>query len=270
MSKANDTNIVKTQYSSDKNLNARRELHTRFSTNKYGWSKWLFDKYVFTPNCKVIEFGCGNGALWKENIERIPSDVEIVLSDFSEGMVDASKANLNSVAHIKSYRMLDIQSIPYEDSSFDVVIANHMLYHVPNRDRAIKEVYRILKPGGVFYASTNGLNHMKGLKSLIQGFDSRIQYKDFSIAGEFGLENGEEQLRKSFNSVERHIYEDSLKVTEAQPLVDYALSLGGHINIDKIVKETYLNEFYNYINGIIAEESSITILKSSGIFIAKK
>jgi len=61
MSRANDSDIVRLQYSSAKNLNARQAFHIAFSTNKYGWENWIFDQYMFRPNDRVIEFGCGNG-----------------------------------------------------------------------------------------------------------------------------------------------------------------------------------------------------------------
>lgn len=270
MSKANDSSIVKTQYSSDKNLNARIELHKRFSTNKYGWQKWVFDQYELKPNYKVIEFGCGNGATWKDNKDRIPSEIEITLSDLSEGMLSACRVGLNGVTAVKKYEVLDIQEIPYGDNSFDVVIANHMLYHVPNRDKAIKEVYRVLKPEGIFYAATNGLTGNKQLKNLVEAFDNRIDYKEFSVVKEFGLENGGEQLSKYFKDVKMLRYVDSFHITEAQPLVNYILSLEGHTNVLDILTGSRLKEFYEYIEGIISEEGSIDIEKSTGIFVARK
>lgn len=270
MSKANDSTIVKTQYSSDKNLKARIELNKNYSTNKYGWFKWVFDQYVLNPQYKVIEFGCGNGAVWKDNKCRMPQDIEIILSDLSEGMLSACSAGLEDTVQIKDYEVLDIHNIPYEDNSFDVVIANHMLYHVPDRERAIKEVYRILKPQGTFYATTNGTNSNKVLKNLVKAFDSRIDYSEFSVANEFGLANGAEQLSKCFSSVEMHEYEDSLHITKAQPLVDYVLSLEGHTNVVDIISGNRVVEFYNYIDNIISSMGSIDMGKPAGIFIAKK
>lgn len=270
MSSANDANIVKVQYNTDKNLNARRELHLKFSTNKYGWSKWLFDQYEFKPNFKVIEFGCGNGALWKDNLARIPGDIEIILSDFSEGMLTACKKGLEELKQIKDYKVIDIQNIPYEDNSFDVVIANHMLYHVPDREKAIKEVFRILKPGGRFYAATNGSGNLGGLKDIVVGFDSSVDYPTFNVTKEFGLENGGEQLSKYFHVTELRKYIDSLHVTEAKPLTDYVLSLEAHTNIAEVVSGKRIEEFYEYINNIIIEKGSIDMEKSAGVFVAEK
>jgi len=270
MSRANDGDIVKFQYNSDKNLNARQALHTDFCTNKYGWFNWVFDQYKFKPNSRVIEFGCGNGAIWANNRNRIPKNIKVVITDLSEGMLNSTKDNLSSLEEIIDYSVMDIQNIKYEDSSFDFAIANHMLYHVPNIDLAISEIARILKADGTFYATTNGNNHMKGLKALVKSFDSRIDYASFSVAKEFGLENGAEQLAKYFDSVETVVYEDSLHITEAKPLVDYVLSLVGHVNIQEIMTESRIEDFYRYVEDIISKEGSIDIPKSSGMFIAMK
>lgn len=269
MSRANDRDIVRFQYCSDKNLSTRQALHNGFSTNKYGWTSWVFDQFMFQPNDRVIEFGCGNGTIWVNNRNKIPKHIKVILTDLSEGMLRSAKDKLSDIEQITDYSVMDIQSIEYEDNSFNSAIANHMLYHVQNRDLAISEIARILKSDGTFYAATNGINNMKGLKALVENFDPRLDYVSFSATKEFGLENGAEQLLKHFDSVEKLIYEDSLHITEAKPLVDYVLSLEGHINIHDIMTEHRIKDFYAYLENIISREGSIDIPKISGMFIAK-
>ncbi|WP_346917246.1 class I SAM-dependent methyltransferase [Clostridium sp.] len=270
MSRANDRDIVRLQYNSDKNLYARQALHRGFSTNKYGWEKWVFDQYMFKPNDRIIEFGCGNGSIWEKNKNKIPKDIKVILTDLSEGMLRVTKNNLLGIEQVIDYSAMDIQNIEYEDISSNCAIANHMLYHVQNRDLAISEIARILKSDGIFYATTNSLYNMKGLKALVRNFDSQLDYSSFSLAKEFSLENGAEQLSKHFDSVETVVYEDSLHITEAKPLADYVLSLEGHVNIQDIMTESRIKDFYRYLEDIILREGSIDIPKSSGMFIAKK
>lgn len=270
MSRANDRDIVRLQYSSDKNLNVRQALHKGFSTNKYGWENWVFDQYMFQSNDRVIEFGCGNGSIWANNRNKIPKDIKVILTDLSEGMLRSTKDNLFRIEQVIEYSTMDIQNIEYEDSSFDCAIANHMLYHAQNRDLAISEIARILKSDGTFHATTNSIYNMKGFKDLVGNFDSRLDYVSFSVTKEFGLENGAEQLSKHFDSVEKLIYQDSLHITEAKPLVDYVLSLEGHVNIHDIMTESRIKDFCRYLEDIILREGSIDISKTSGMFIAKK
>jgi len=270
MSRANDRAIINLQYNSDKNLNARQALHKGFSTNKYGWENWVFDQYMFKSNDKVIEFGCGNGTTWATNRNKIPKDIKVILTDLSEGMLRATKDNLWGIEQIIDYSSMDIQNIEYKDNSFDCAIANHMLYHVPNRDLAIGEIARILKYDGTFHATTNSIYNMKEFKDLVENFDSRLDFVSFSVAKEFGLENGAKQLSKHFDSVETLVYEDSLHITEAKPLVDYVLSLEGHLNIHDIMTESKIKDFYRYLEDIILKEGKIHISKTGGMLIAKK
>jgi len=116
--------------------------------------------------------------------------------------------------------LADAQSIPFDDGSFDAVIANHMLYHLPERQRALAEMRRILPPGGRLYAATNGDCHMRELSQLMAGFGAALPSSHRS----FSIENGESQLRQFFSEVTFCRYDDALVVTEAEPLVAYARS----------------------------------------------
>lgn len=225
---------------------------------------------MLKPNDRVIEFGCGNGSTWAKNRNKMPKDINIILTDLSEGMLSSAKDNLLEIEQIIDCSVMDIQDVKYEDSSFNCAIANHMLYHVQNRNLAISEIARILKPEGTFHATTNSVYNMRGLKDLVKNFDSRLDYTSFSVANEFGLENGVEQLSKHFESVEKLVYEDSLHITEAKPLVDYVLSLEGHVNIHDIMTENRIKDFYEYLNNIILRDGSINVPKANGMFIAKK
>ncbi len=150
MSKFTDQQYLRTdQYRDSTNLDARVLIHQRFSTNPYGWFRWVFDRLLKLPeNAKILELGCGPGYMWKENVERIPAGWNITLSDLSSGMVDAAWRNLIVSGRAFQFKEIDAQSIPFEDETFDAVIANHMLFHVPDRPKAIAEIKRVLKSAG--------------------------------------------------------------------------------------------------------------------------
>lgn len=257
-----DTNYVINQYRSASNLNARIRLHQEFSTNKYGWQRWLFEQFKFTPNSRILELGCGTGNLWAENLDRIPKGLEIVLSDFSEGMLEQAKQNLKHSSFFQ-FKVIDAQSIPFENKSFDFVIANHMLYHMPERSKALSEIRRVLRPGGHFYASTIGCNHLKEIDDLLSKFDNQLNSWGKMFLESFSLENGSTQLEKYFANISLARYPDSLLVTDAKLLTDYILS--GRIELSDD-QQMNLAEFVT--QELKSNNNKFYITKDSGVFIS--
>lgn len=163
------TEDVKKQYANDKKLCVRIGLHAKHSTNREGFSNWLFKKYDFSGALRILELGCGNGAQWEGYLDRIPPDCLLVLTDLSDGMVGRVWGKFGSQRRVLS-QTADIRNLPFPDECFDVVIANHMLYHVSNLPQAISEVRRVLKKApehfmrlqtetagyGHFYAALSG------------------------------------------------------------------------------------------------------------------
>lgn len=265
MSRLTDQNYLRSQqYHNTANLNARVNLHDRYSTNPYGWFRWVFDQYNLPQHCRVVELGCGSGAIWNSNATRIPENAEITLSDFSPGMVSQARQNLGDLRPF-DFCVIDAQSIPFETAQFDVVIANHMLYHVPDRSRALREIRRVLNPDGRFYATTIGEKHMQELFELPERFNPGQSVDLLKSSGEFSLENGAVQLGAVFEHVSISRYPDSLHVTAAEPLVDYILStvrFGG--------REQSREKFLRFVEEEMARRGGVMdITKDSGMFIAR-
>jgi SAM-dependent methyltransferase len=220
----NDCHYVIGQYRTASNLQARIALHQRFSTNPYGWLRWVFDQFRLPLQCRLVELGGGTGDLWVDNQSRIPRGWAITLSDASMGMVSHARQRLRSPAVSLTFAVVDAQALPFATASMDAVIANHMLYHVPDQPRALAEIQRVLKPGGRLYASTVGQRHLAEMAELVERFDARLaSWKGPSVFS-FTLENGADLLGAWFQGVALARYEDGLVVTEAAPLVDYLLS----------------------------------------------
>lgn len=216
---------VEGQYSNSSNLATRVLFHDRFSVNHYGWIPWVSDQLKLKPDTKILELGCGGGGLWKRNLERIPDGCEILLTDFTEGMVQDAKKNLagNSIFEFKIVDAND-NPLPFPDTSFDVVIANHMLNYISDRQGLFSEIVRILKPGGRFYSSAIGEQHVVEMKELIRELDPVLGASWGNVVSSFNLENGLDQLSPWFKDISLRCYEDALEVTEVNPYFDYILS----------------------------------------------
>lgn len=219
-----DKHFVADQYRTAGNLNARITLHQRFSTNQYGWQRWVFDQFHLPAEARLLELACGPGDLWLENENRIPAGWHVTLSDLSPGMVEQARQRLEPLRHPFRFEVIDAQSIAFDSQILDGVIANHMLYHVPDRDRTLAEISRVLRPGGRFYASTIGQAHLREIADLVARFDPGLSMWGERPTDSFTLENGAAQLERWFGQVTLTRYEDALLVTEPAPLADYILS----------------------------------------------
>ena len=271
-------NNLKSQYQNASNISARIDLHNKYSTNKQRWFNWVLQECDISSGMDILELGCGNGALWAENISELSkrnyTDIQITLSDISAGILHDARQNIESAtkAYSKelrdltfSYKAFDLNSIPFEDNSFDLVIAGHVLFYCEDVHLACKEISRVLKPGGRLVCSTYSSNHMKEIRELVKEFDDRIMLSSNDLYKIFGLENGADILRDVFEEVELKKYKDEIIITDSGPLIDYIFSCHGNQN--HYLLNRYA-EFKNYIMKKVSHEFHIT--KDAGLFIATK
>jgi ubiquinone/menaquinone biosynthesis C-methylase UbiE len=266
MFKLTDQQYLKNeQYKDSSNLNARAELHKRFGTNKQSWFNWLFDTLLTLPaDAKILELGCGPAYLWQECTTRIPSTWKITLSDLSSGMLDSAWRNLVVTGRSYQFKEIDAQEIPFADETFDAVIASFMLYHVPNRPKALGEIKRVLKSGGRLFAATAGETHMQEMIELLQKVHTRNLKESYVL--EFTLENGADQLQAFFPNVTLTRYEDSLNVTEIEPIMAYVRSSARAADLS----EDDLAKVRVGLEKELKEKGRIFITKDSGLFEAIK
>ena len=244
------------QYRDDANLIARINLHRRFSTNPISWHRWVFDQMRLPAGARVLELGAGTGVLWSENRDRLPAGLEVVVTDSSEGMLRAARGQLDRVPGVE-FRQMDADRIPDGEWTFDVVIANHMLYHVPDRAAVFSEVVRVLRPSGRLYAATNGASHMEELDKLIANPEKRV----IIWTWQFSLENGADQLAPFFGSVELRRHQNPLAVTDTSAVMAYIGSLPWDLSQHELVR------IAEVIDWVIATKGAFHITRDSGMFL---
>lgn len=250
-------NTIATQYKTSKKLNIRISIHDKYSTNKQPFSDWILSHYHILPGYEILELGCGTGSMWSDKLQLLRG-AHLILTDFSEGMVSAAKGNISS--ENVDFQLVDIQNIPYPDNSFDMVIANMMLYHVPDLHRGLSEVRRVLKPGGKFYCATYGIH------GIFQYVTELL--KDMGVSGHisdsFTLQNGESLLSRHFKTVHRLDREDSLAITNIDDFVEYIYSLSSLTNLENVPREQILSALESR-----KENGILYIPKEYGMFICQ-
>jgi SAM-dependent methyltransferase len=204
-----DPDVVRAQYANEANLRARQALwehKTGVDPKKILWrtlEEW-------GPR-RLLEVGGGQGEL-AERMQRELS-AHVTFLDISPRMVELARDRGIDA------REGDAQDLPFPDGSFDTVVAAWMLYHVPDVDRALAEMARVLTPGGALIAVTNSVDHIAELRDLFQ-----ITWIRSST---FSRETGEEYLRRHFTEVERIDADVEVQVHDRDVLVAYRDSIAG-------------------------------------------
>ena len=211
---------------------------------------------------RILELGCGNAAMWKKHVGALPEGCELLLTDLSDGMLEEAQRQLGKHERVR-YAQVDAMDILCGDARFDAVIANMMLYHVPDIDRALAEIRRVLKTDGWIACATNGEQGIGSfLAEVFSDFDASGRMQE--IATRFSLENGTRPLMKHFHSVHMLMRDDALDVTDAEDLADYVLSLASMAELRHVPRAEILRRFQGRMT-----EGHLLIPKVYGMFLCK-
>jgi SAM-dependent methyltransferase len=221
MSPLADPAYVAQQYADANRFDARAELYRRFSKAPESWHAFVLRGLALDPGMRVLEVGCGPGNLWGENAARLPKDLTLTLVDASPGMLAQARERLAAAGVSARFAHMDVQRLDLPSESFDVAVANHVLYHVPDRARALAELRRVLRPRGRVMVATNGADHLAEVGRLIERFDVPSSFSD---AGGFTLEDARREVSAVFGDVRMHERRDVLRVTDAAVLVAWIRS----------------------------------------------
>jgi SAM-dependent methyltransferase len=203
------------QYSNTSDKLAARVAILSYDSNPKNWYSWLEEHLVVAGD--VLEVGGGTGELWRHIGY---SKARLTLTDFSPAMCDQLRDLKIPGATIQQ---CDAAKLPFPDASFDLVIANHMLYHLDDPDSAIKEFARVLRPGGRLKTALNGREHIAELLELGLAIGRPSQILN---AARITAETGPEHLAKHFEHVTAEPFPGDFVVPTSEPVLAYLGSWG--------------------------------------------
>ena len=213
-----DPELVRREYASEAGLRARASV--------YGGATDAADVALAAVReaapRRVLEVGCGWG--WFAERVAVELGAEVLAIDQSPRMVELARERGVDA------RVGDVQALELADAAFDVAVANWMLYHVADLDRALAELARVLRPGGRLVAATNGLRHLHELWSLV-GRDRAWE------PVRFFAETGEASLRPHFAHVERRDVEGPVTFATREDVRGYIASSVAHKHLADLVPE---------------------------------
>jgi len=186
-----DPVAVRAQYATEDNLEVRRSVWQRAVGEPDPIEVAIEEIRAALPVGRsmpdVLEVGSGTGAFAERLRAEVPA-MALLATDQSGRFVE-----LIGERGIPA-QLMDVQTLLMGDASYDVVIAMWMLYHVPDLERGLAEIRRVLRPGGTLVAVTNGDEHVADLRREAGGDALRTA---------FSSENGAGSLRRHFGEVRR-------------------------------------------------------------------
>jgi len=265
-------------YANEEPLAIRIATHQRYTVPALDFARWVLDLIPWQGGERVTDVGCGNGAYVEPAIERLTDTGRYLAGDLSLGMLrDLTRGSSQGRRTRANATNLDAAALPLPSGSCDVILANHMLYHVPDVEQAVNECHRVLRDGGQMLVATNSQTTMVELDVLIREGYSRLQVPFTSLPGRaashFCLENGQGILSRAFSQVERHLLHSALVFPEPAPLLAYIDSLRPRYEPELpagVDWDDLLQVWQELIAGHIARHDEFHVSKLSGAFVAVK
>jgi ubiquinone/menaquinone biosynthesis C-methylase UbiE len=246
------------QYRTDSNLAARQSIY-QFQNPRVGLYDRALDLADLQGNETVLDIGCGNGGYLATLARRGHGGV-VIGADMSIGMLEAAQVRAGA-AHLM---VADAQRIPFPNDTFDLTLAMHMLYHVPDRALGIAELRRTTRPDGVVLVVTNSEDHFRELNEIVVELTG-TQLPSGQLR--FRMETAEPELRVSFEQVERHDFRSRLELNEVQPVLEYVASTRMFVGGDD--RDSTLREIGDRVGAVIARDGVFTITTAPGCFVCR-
>lgn len=263
--------LTKHAYMNDEHLALRYRIHDEYSRPKIDFQTWVLGAFAWRGDERVLDVGAGSGSYFEPVQARIPQGMHVA-GDLSFGMAQQARQRAEELPI--DVLNLDVQQLPFENGSFDVVLANHMLYHVPDLDTALGEIRRVLREEGCLIAATNSATNMPELDTLYRRAVTLLGYPKHRFAdwqSGFSLESGPKRLARYFRAVARYDLPSALYFPEVDPVIAYIDSMRAIREPqlpDEITWDAFMEMMEKQISRLIRHMGELQVNKLSGVLIA--
>jgi demethylmenaquinone methyltransferase/2-methoxy-6-polyprenyl-1,4-benzoquinol methylase len=172
------------------------------------WKRYTASLSKIKPGQRVLDVASGSGDLAKLFSKRVGQNGHVVLSDINEAMLNVGRENMlnEGIAHNVSYVIANAETLPFKDNDFDCLSIAFGLRNVTDKDKALRSMYRVIKPGGRLLILEFSTPSVPGLKPLYDAYS-------FSILPLMGkiIANDSESYRYLAESIRMHPAQAPLK-----------------------------------------------------------
>lgn len=262
-------------YADSTNLQARVSIY-HHRDPQVDFVTWAINHLDWPEAARVLDVGCGYGQYLKQLSQPTVDDLFLIGVDLSSGMLKDLSQQWDTQIPLPHLGVADAQHLPFSANSYDIVLAMHLLYHVPNIEQAAHELRRILRSGGTLLVATNGENHLHEIEQVFcMVLCNMTENRDIArflprISQRFSLENGASLLRTTFDHIERQDLTGVLKIPEIAPVLAYADSMRPTIEKtlpDGVTWEEIMRESAQLINDQIAQHGVFEVQTHAGVFL---
>ena len=264
-----DPAYLRYQYGTAEKLKIRIASHERYSERALDFRAWVLHRLDLEPGLTVLDVGCGSGVFHRDLAQH---DVRVIGCDRSPGMVQ------EVLAQAAQYRLpvgacqADAEALPFAAGNCDRVMANHMLYHVPDQERALRELRRVLKPGGRVVMATNAADHGKRFRDLHDEIAGELGYTPTgNAAGRFTLDDLP-LVQRVFADAERHVVRNAFVFPTAETALAYYTSGQVEAIVERDAEGSHRGKLLPLmaarIEAIIEREEAFRVPKDAGCFVA--
>jgi len=262
-------------YATDEPLAVRIRTHELYTRPRMDFAAWVLNHVPWCGDETVLDIGCGAGLYIEPVSACLTGGGRLLCGDLSLGMLrDVAAKALPAAASLFN---VDAMHLPLPDNCCDVVLANHMLYHVPDIERAVVEAHRVLRSNGYLVAATNARDSMRGFIELIESasfvLGHPIEIPVSPVMTRFNLENGSPFIDTIFCKVEMIKLPSVLTFSTAEPVMAYVNSMRHtyrSLLSDGLDWDTLLKEVERQIRSTLALHNEYRVPKTTGLFLATK
>ncbi|MCA9907496.1 MAG: class I SAM-dependent methyltransferase [Anaerolineae bacterium] len=261
---------LRQQYADDRHLRVRQEINEQYSIPNVDFAAWVLERGGLGGQKRVLDVGAGSGSYYRAIREHYP-EIEYVAADFAYRAFARHEASNRRV-------ICEAEQLPFPDGAFDVVMANHMLFHVQDIEGAISEFKRTLKPDGLLLTATNSIQSMPEFQALFRRalllLSNHVRPNSPYLMPPyeaFTLENGVRRLARHFFAVVRHDLPSALVFPETEPFMTYLDSmrpLRENPLPPDITWDALMEAMFDQVNRVITLQGELVINKLSGVLVA--